>query len=258
MILRLLLLFFAVVGAALLVHWFLKEDPQKVARYLRRGALWAAVIAVLLLAATGRLHWLFALLASTVPFLGRLLSLLRYVPIVSQIYTLIQNTRAARAASTGAGTAGSGGKSQVESRFLRMSLDHDSGELDGVVLEGRFVGKPLSELSWEQLITLFVEYRREDAESAALMEAYLDRTRGEEWREHVAAGGTQTDYGPTSSQMSDQEAREVLGVAEAATREQIIEAHRRLMQKIHPDRGGSTYLAAKINQAKDTLLSRSP
>ncbi len=254
MILRLLVLFIVVAGAALLVHWILKEDPKKVARYLRRGAVWGAVIAVLLLTATGRLHWLFALVASAIPFLGRLLSLLRYVPILSQIYTLVQNTRAARAGTVGPGGAGSGGRSQVESRYLRMSLDHDSGELDGVVLGGQFVGQPLSALSEEQLIKLYEECHREDAESAALLQAYLDRTHGEEWREHVAAGASQAGYPPSGSQMSRQEASEVLGVADDATREQIIDAHRRLMQKLHPDRGGSTYLAAKINQAKDILL----
>lgn len=255
MILRLLLLFVVVAGAALLVHWFLTEDPKKVARHLRRGAMWGAVVAALLLVATGRLHWLFALVASAVPFLGRLLSLLRYVPILSQIYTLVQNARAARAGTVSASGAG-GGRSQVESRFLRMSLDHDSGELDGVVLEGQFIGKRLSELSVEHLTKLFEECHREDAESAALLQAYLDRTHGEAWRDHVAAGAAQADHPPSSSQMSRQEACAVLGVADDATREEIIHAHRRLMQKLHPDRGGSTYLAAKINQAKDMLLDR--
>jgi hypothetical protein len=250
-ILRLLLLFMVVAGAVLLVHWFLKEDPKKVARYLRRGALWTAVIAVLLMAATGRLHWLYALVASAVPFLSRLLSWFRYVPILSQIYTLVQNKRAARAGTVGAGGVG---RSQVESRFLRMSLDHDSGELDGVVLEGQFIGKRLAELSEEQLIKLYEECHREDAESAALLLAYLDRTHGEEWRSHVGAGASQADRPPSASQMSRQEAYDILDVADDATRDQIIEAHRRLMQKLHPDRGGSTYLAAKINQAKDVLL----
>ncbi len=251
---RLLLLFIAVAGAALLVHWFLNEDPKKVSRYLQRGAVWVAVIAVLLLAAAGRLHWLFALAASAVPFLGRLLSLLRYVPVLSQIYTLVQNTRAARAGTVGPGGAGSGGRSQVESLYLRMSLDHDSGELDGVVLAGQFIGKPLSELSEAQLMKLFEECHREDAESAALLQAYLDRKYGEAWREHAAAGASHAGQPPSGSQMSRHEACEVLGVGDDAKREQIIDAHRRLMQKLHPDRGGSTYLAAKINQAKDTLL----
>lgn len=137
-----------------------------------------------------------------------------------------------------------------------MSLDHDSGELDGLVLEGGYVGKRLSELSLEQLIELFEECQRADAESAALLQAYLDRTHGDAWHDEVAAGAAQADHPPSGSQMSRQEACAVLGVADDATREQIIHAHRRLMQKLHPDRGGSTYLAAKINQAKDILLEK--
>ena len=84
---RLILLFIAVVLAVIFVNWLLKEDPKKVARFLRRGALWFAVGLVVLLAATGRLNPVFAAIAAAVPFLGRLLSALRYVPLLSQLYT---------------------------------------------------------------------------------------------------------------------------------------------------------------------------
>jgi glucan phosphoethanolaminetransferase (alkaline phosphatase superfamily) len=55
-------------------------------------------------------------------------------------------------------------------------------------------------------------------------------------------------------QMSTDEAMEVLGLKSGYTKEDVIQAHRRMMQKVHPDRGGSDYLAAQINKAKDTLL----
>jgi len=243
---RLIMVFIAVVAAVVFVNWLLKEDPKKVAHHLRRGALWFAVILIILLAATGRLNWIFAAVAAALPFAGRLLSALRYVPILSQLYSHYQN----RQASTAQQTAG-GPTSRVQSRFLRMTLDHDSGNMEGEILAGKFAGKKLSELNLEDLRRLLEHYHQADGESYALLEAYMDRIHGEHWREPGQGRGPRTvSTGP----MGEQEAREILGVSEKASAEEITVAHRRLMQKLHPDRGGSTYLAAKINQAKDTLL----
>lgn len=243
---RLILLFIFVVAAVVFVNWLLKEDPKKVARFLRRGALWFAVIAIILLAALGRLNWIFAAVAAALPFMGRLLSALRYVPILSQLYSHYQNAQASKAQA-----AGGGRTSRVQSRFLLMILDHDSGNMDGEVLTGQFEGKKLSELDLTQIRQLLDQYRRMDDESYALLEAYLDRVHGDQWRQPGDGQGPGTvSAGP----MNEQEAREILGVSEQASAEEITGAHRRLMQKLHPDRGGSTYLAAKINQAKDTLL----
>ncbi|MDJ0955221.1 MAG: DnaJ domain-containing protein [Arenicellales bacterium] len=245
---RLVLLFIVVVLAVVFIHWLLKEDPKKVAQYLRRGTLWFAIVAIVLLAATGRLNWIFAAVAAALPFLGRILSLLRFVPILSQLYSHIQSSRAAGAYQSGGPAKMQ--TSQVNSRFLRMTLEHDSGKMDGEILEGELKGKRLSELDLPQLQRLLRQYKQQDDESFALLEAYLDRVYGEDWREPGAEQGHTISDGP----MSEQEAREILGVTAKATDEEITNAHRRLMQKLHPDRGGSTYLAAKINQAKDLLL----
>lgn len=248
---RLLLLFIAVVAAVLFVHWLMNEDPKLVAQKLRRGALWAGAGLLLLLAVTGRLHWLFAVLGAAAPFVGRLLSLLRFVPLFSQLYSHYQNTQSAKAAGLGSNPGGGPDTSHVRSKFLHMTLDHDSGEMDGEILQGDFQGHRLSQLPLGELLTLLHQYQAQDNDSAALLQAFLDRYHGG-WEQQGEQGRQDAD--PGGGSMSREEAGQILGITPDASREEVIAAHRRLMQKLHPDRGGSDYLAAKINQAKDLLV----
>lgn len=235
------------VALFILLRWFQRTPPERVARVLRR-ALWIGGIGlVLFLAATGRLHWLFALFASLLPLGRRLLPLLRYLPILGQ---LLARYRTARPSQSGPSP---GRTSQIEARFVRMTLNHDTGELEGEVLEGQFQGRCLSELTQEQLVALWRECRSADHESARLIQAYLDSVHGQDWHEKAGAS-SQTGASSANGAMSRKEAAEILGVSPNASRDEIIAAHRRLMQKLHPDRGGSTYLAAKINEAKEVLL----
>ena len=137
-----------------------------------------------------------------------------------------------------------------------MSLDHDSGDLDGVVLEGPLEGRRLGELTREDLLGLLATCRAEDPKSATVLEAYLTRNHGDAWHGGEDAGeGEQAGGSGGPQAMGLVEARQILCVEAGATREDIIQAHRRLIQKMHPDHGGSTFLAAKINQAKQTLLN---
>ncbi|MGI9351484.1 MAG: DnaJ domain-containing protein [Rhizobiaceae bacterium] len=143
--------------------------------------------------------------------------------------------------------------STVRSAWLEMQLDHETGDLDGMVLTGSKEGEILSEMSEEVLLDLY-ETLSEDSESAALMEAYLDR-RIAGWRENTDTGrssgqGSASGSGP----MTKEEAYQILGLGPGASAQEISTAHRRLMKAVHPDSGGSTFLAARINQAKDTLL----
>lgn len=239
---------------ALFVRWFTRTPPEKVARSLRRGLLYLAVGLMILLALTGRLHWLFAAIGGLFALLPRLLPLVRYVPLLGQVY---KRYKAARSAAAGPAP---GQTSEVEARLVRMSLNHDTGEIDGIVLDGRFKGTRLSDLSLEQLIELLRDCTAQDAESARLVQAFLEHVHGDAWRDHAGTGagaaGETADAGPPrNGAMSRSEAYEILGLKPGASREEIIEAHRRLIQKLHPDRGGSGYLAAKINQAKDLLLA---
>ncbi|MHB2265107.1 DnaJ domain-containing protein [Aliihoeflea sp. PC F10.4] len=147
-----------------------------------------------------------------------------------------------------------GKRSHVRTAALEMELDHASGELDGVVLAGRFDGIPLANLSEEQLFELHAELEG-DGESRQLLEAYLDG-RLPLWREHPQSdiGGGEAGA-PASGPMTKQEAYQVLGLEAGASAADIRKAHRRLMQRLHPDLGGSSFLAARINEAKDVLLS---
>ncbi|WP_417519904.1 DnaJ domain-containing protein [Minwuia sp.] len=154
----------------------------------------------------------------------------------------------------GGGARSKGGASSVRTRYLEMSLDHDSGEMDGLIREGRFQGNRLSELDQADLEDLLRETRLDDPESARLVEAYLDRAF-EDWR---GAAETESDreQAPSGGPMSRREALEILELSEDATEDDIREAHRRQMKRHHPDQGGSAWYAAKLNQAKDLLLQK--
>ena len=144
-----------------------------------------------------------------------------------------------------------GQKSRVATGILAMELDHDSGKMTGRVISGPFKGASLEEMNPTDLQTLYDHCARASDQSISLLEAWLDRNKPE-WRE-TWTGADKAKQAGTGA-MSRDEALSVLGLKTGATSEDIKNAHRRLMKDFHPDRGGSDYLAAKINQAKDILL----
>jgi hypothetical protein len=151
-----------------------------------------------------------------------------------------------------------GQKSHVKTDRLEVELDHDSGHMEGQCLAGRFAGRTLSTLSDREAMELLDELQQEGAPEAAVMEAYLDwRMPG--WRGDGAEESPRQEQGRArgrSKRMSVEEAYALLGIKPGASEDDIRQAHRRLMMKVHPDQGGSTYLAAQINEAKDVLLGR--
>jgi hypothetical protein len=151
-----------------------------------------------------------------------------------------------------------GQQSGVRTDFIEMVLDHDSGRMEGRCLKGRFAGRNLCSLREAEILELLSEIGAADPQGATLLEAYLDR-RHRGWRDRRTGGSSregarrQRDH---NGRMDRKEAYDVLGLKPGATESEIRSAHRRLMMKLHPDQGGSTYLASRINEAKDALLGR--
>ena len=226
-------------GIMMFISWLKRTSPAARAQLMR--SVWLALGVAVLTLLVLRGNWLMAALGAAIPLVQRLLT-------VTQLYGTVKSFLTS-------GTASSRGKrSEVQTRFLRMALDHASGDMRGEILEGRGEGRTLGELTLEQLLGLLDDYRRADPQSANLLEAYLDRMHGAHWREAHRTDGASGREATARTQMTREEAYAVLGLAPGASRAQVLEAHRRLMQKLHPDRGGSDFLAAKINQARDMLL----
>lgn len=147
----------------------------------------------------------------------------------------------------------SGQSSRVRTAMVEMELDHDTGAMSGTVLAGGQQGRALDDLDLPELEALWHE-TAQDSQSRQLVEAYLDR-RLSGWRENFQTDGADRQRSaPSSGPMTDEEAYQILGLSPDAGHAEIRAAHRRLMMRVHPDQGGSGFLAAKINEAKDTLL----
>ncbi len=240
---RLLLLLIFAAGLFFLGQWIVRQ-PARV-----RWQLLAVTLALVLLALvlTGRAHWLTAVFAAMLPFLRGLLALAGNWPLIRRLLGGMGGAAAQQSPSGGQ-------SSTVQSRYIRMTLNHDSGDINGEVLVGRYAGKSLDQLNLDALLELLQECQ-DDEESVALLQAYLDRVYEDSWHEQAGAQ-RQQEHSTTSGAMSRQEALQILGLPDDANEDAIIDAHRRLIQKLHPDRGGSAYLASKINLAKDTLLNQ--
>src|SRR6266850_3378589 len=231
-ILLLALVMLAVVAFA--IAWFLRANPSTVARLLRPAMVVLGGIGV-----GGLLIFGLRFLPGLLPELFGLAGVV--------IAALI--ARAARhRPSGGFSSPGSSQRTEVHTAFLQAWIDHGTGDVGGSVLSGRFAGRTLDRLSDGDLLDLHAECAS-DADSLRILEAYLDRRLGSDWRNarRPPPGGPRSD-------MTRSEALAVLGLAEGASGDEIRAAHRRLIQRMHPDVGGSADLAARINRAKDVLL----
>ncbi len=211
-----------------------------------KSAVAGLIIVIILLALGGRIHWLGAVVAATLPLLKQGMGLLiRFFPFLAQVY------------KTHGPTAKAPDMSTVRSAIIEMNLNHETGELQGGVLDGPFSGQQLAQMSRETLAELLAYCCQHDSDSARLLESYLaQRFDGDTEFDASDEAGNDSAANTSSAPMSKGEALAVLGLEEPVTAEDISLAHRRLIQKLHPDRGGNDYLASKINEARDLLQSK--
>jgi hypothetical protein len=216
------------------IAWFLRSKPSSLARAIRFILIGLGTFG------TG------ALLVFGIRFLPGLLPEL--FGLAGIVITALIARAMRRRPSGGFSTPGAGQRTEVRTAFLQAWIDHGSGDVGGTILAGRFAGRTLDGLSDGELLE-FHEECSGDADSRRVLESYLDRRLGADWR----SAGQPPPRGPRSD-MTREEALAVLGLAEGASEEEIKAAHRRLIQRMHPDVGGSADLAARINRAKDVLL----
>lgn len=223
-------------GAILMLRMYASTSPAGLTRAVRRTAIVSAALGALLLLLRLPIGFMFVGIGAVLPLT------LRWRALWPDFGTWPSPPR--------------GRTSRIDTTYLRMALDHDSGALDGLVLAGRHRDQLLSKLTLEQLLEVRTECIAGDPHGVPLIEAYLDRIHGATWREKESGGHSSDDTSPrrASAVMTREEAFAVLGLQPTASDAEIRETHHRLMMKLHPDHGGSDYLAAKINQARDVLL----
>lgn len=232
----LLLGIFILAGLVIMLRTHASASPASLARATRQAAIISAALGAFLLL----FRWPFGFV-----LVG-----------IGAVMPLLLRWRALWPAFRSSPNQPTGRTSRIDTKYLRMALDHDTGTLDGLVLAGKHHDQLLSKLTLEQLLEVREDCLAEDPEGLPLIEAYLDRIHGAGWRgaDTSRRSADNASSKRASAAMTREEALQVLGLAPGASDAEIREAHHSLIQKLHPDHGGSDYLAAKVNQARDVLI----
>jgi hypothetical protein len=228
---KLLLLIAAIVG--LWYWWSYQKDLAENKRkpFLWRSGFWLILALSVYLIVTGRMHWLGAGIAALIPVLRTLLVWGTRAGPLLRLFGRFKTS-----------------PSQFRTEFLVISINFTTGSVEGEIISGDYSGKKLRELSQDELKLLSQQYKTVDKESYVLLQAYLIRSGSNNDQAYQ-------QYNPDNfNELTESEAFEILGLPNTATKDEVVKAHKRLMQRMHPDRGGSDYLAAKINAAKDQLV----
>jgi hypothetical protein len=215
------------------IFWFLRANPSTLARVLRPILVMLSGVGV-----GGLLIFGMRLLPELLPVL---------LPAAGFVVIMLITRWLRRQPGGGFSQPGTGQQTHVNTAFIEAWIDHSTGDVGGRVLQGHFAGRTLEAMSESDLLALHAECAS-DGESLRVLESYLDRRLGADWRNR-----REPPRGPRVD-MTRQEALAILGLQEGATDDEIRAAHRRLIVRMHPDAGGSAELAARINRAKDVLL----
>ena len=241
-----LLVFILVVVLALYLHWLFRQSKNAQLKHV--VVIGGGVLIALFL--SGRLHWIAASFGLMVPVTWWGVWVVRSLPQVSRILGFF-----------GIHT----GPTKIRTIYLELEVDFARRCITGVVQKGHFAGRNLMELSEGELRALVKEIEGEDSRGSIILKSFIHiRRYQQQSREHYDKRSSEGKKGPASSSggafmggaapMNVQEAQEILGISSHATRKEIIQAHKRLIQRVHPDREGSSYLSVLINQAKKALL----
>lgn len=199
----------------------------------------------LAMALSGRAPALFAILGAAMTQVVRFGPLLmRFAPSLKRFFG---------AGAVGAGAYGSANASKVSTTTILMTLDHTSGKINGTILQGQFAQRELDSLDAAELKALYQYCAENDTEAVRLLQTYIQRQRASEWDDQDGAESQGTS-GSTGGAMTHEEAKQILGLEEPISKETVTAAHRSLMGQFHPDKGGSDYLATKINSARELLI----
>lgn len=259
------------VGVGFFIRWMTEAEPKDIRKI---GMI--VVIALLVIFAgwmllTGKLAVMAGALAAAVPFLIRVLKLGFLLPLLRKIFGLSRRT--APPGGFGQQGGGAGKKSEIRTDYLYMLLDLETGQMQGSVHSGAYAGADLDSLGLDDLRLLYVQCCGAVDQSQAVLEAYFDRRPDcagwQAWPKTnkgdngtYAGGGDHTENesgqnnngNSAAGDMTADAARKILDVASDATREEINRAYKQQIKTVHPDHGGSDYLASRLNAARSLLL----
>ena len=243
-----LIILIAIAVAGFLIY---KLYFQQLMSQGKAGKIKIALIVVglifLIAAVTGRANAMFGVIGAAMTQVMRLAPLfIKFAPGFAKSF------------GDAVGSGGNHGQSEsrVRTKSLVMTLSHATGKMDGEILVGAFAGKHLSDLTIGELKHFYKDCAETDPEAFRILQAYIARERND-W-DGSTNGDSASEQAALGGAVTVREAYDILGLEQGATRAEIVKAHRSLMMQFHPDKGGSNYLAAKVNEAKKVLLAHVP